>query len=194
MSLSFSQVLSVLSLFVSTIALMGVYFNWSNMRQTRMWNKVKSIVDFADAERLERLRDDADEQMKRLDIVLAPNTHLPESQITEEDADKILRDPEVEKAVMRLLGYFERLSAVINLGAVDEELAYQFFVGEIMKSYSGFRRFIIRRRQQFRGDEEIMQELEKLATRWIEKKQARMAETRKQPTKNIANRGLKRQL
>ena len=158
------SILPVANFVVSLIALWGVYLAWKQLNQVNMWNRVKSAADFIDVERGEKLLDKLDAELTRLEL---PTRGV----LLAADAERIANDPEAYKAVTRYLTYFERLAAVINIGAIDNDLAYQFMVCDVVNAQERFSNFISHKRAS-NNDDEIMIELDKLAHRWRQSKDA----------------------
>jgi hypothetical protein len=162
-------ILPVANFTVSLIALGGVFFAWKQINQVNKWNKILSAADFVDAERVERLLDKLDAELIRLEI---PTRGV----LLVADAERIRADTEACKALTRYLTYFERLAAIINIGAIDNDLAYQFMVCDVLKAQEQFANFINHKRA-CNNDDEIMIELDKLACRWMHSKAAAHAKS-----------------
>ncbi|MFC5343391.1 DUF4760 domain-containing protein (plasmid) [Brevundimonas staleyi] len=151
------EMIPAMSLVISAIALVT---SWRALDLSRQWNKINSIKNFVDEPRAEEILDKLDIHLHRLNISNDRSTPL-----TEVDAQRLLGDKEGERAINRVLTYFERLSAAVNVGAINDELAYQFSVGAVLSAYRRFSVYIRLRRARLR-DREVFCELETLAKRW----------------------------
>lgn len=159
------QITQIASLVISVMALTGVYFAWRSIQSTRTWNGVLAASVLLDTSRFDELTDRADAALKTIKVDVS-------SPISRDDAERIVSNHDVEKTVTRLLTFMERTSAMVNSGAIDDELAYQFMVGQVVSTYGLFTEFIALKREA-RKDEEIMGELGALATRWNAEKKRR---------------------
>lgn len=159
------QIISVASLVISIVALTGVYFAWRSIQSNRTWNGVLAASAFLDTSRFDELIDNADAALETIDVT----TNSP---LSRADAERTVANRDVEKTVMRLLTFMERTSAMVNAGAIDDELAYQFMFGQVVGIQKRFHELILLRREA-RDDQEIMGELEALAVRWKAVKETR---------------------
>ena len=163
--------LPLASLIISIIALLGVYYTWRSVKANRTWNSLLAASSFIDTSRFDELIDRVDEELERVSVSF-------EKPLSRDDSVKIFSDKTVEKSVLRLLTYMERTSAMINAGAIDDELAYQFMFGQVVSVYDRFKNFIELRRES-RDDQEIMGELQALASRWrVQKKRRRSSKAK----------------
>ncbi|MCL7931780.1 DUF4760 domain-containing protein [Halomonas llamarensis] len=158
------NILPIFSFVVSLLALGSVLLAWMRINQVNKWNKVKVTAEFVDTERAEKLLDEVDAKLTRLQLPL-------KGEVSSTEAEQIRADADACKALNRYLKYLEQLAAVINIGAIDEDLAYQFMVCEVIHAQERFALFI-RQSNAINNDAEIMVELEKLANRWRQSKNA----------------------
>ena len=136
----------------------SVFFAWIGIRQVSKWSKVNATASFINSERADSLLDNLDKELTRLSLPLIGELSL-------EEITKILADPNATKALIRYLSYFEKLAAVINIGAVDEELVYQFAVGDFINVWKRYKFYILQKRE-INKDSEVMLELQNIVNRW----------------------------
>ena len=153
-----TDVLAILALFVSTVALASVYFAWKAVTQTRKWEKIKCVPLFLDARHAYELLETADAELNNIGI--AAN-----GKITADEAERIWKCPKCKKAVTRLLTYYERFAAAVHVGAVDRDFAYHLAVGEIVGVNEKYRLFIDYKKAIL-NDPEVLAGLSTLAQSW----------------------------
>lgn len=155
--LTITDYLAAASLVVSVLALLCAL---GAVILSSRWNRVTMIAAFADDDRLAQLNDALAVHLARIKLPVDSSAKL-----TPEQAQLLLDDPNADNAARRLLTYFERLSAAVNFGVLNDDLAYHFIVGRVVNTYDRFENYI-KLRQDRLGDPEILCEFSALAKRW----------------------------
>lgn len=165
------DVVPLLQLGISALGLLAIVLLWWQMRQAAIWNKLRAHHSFfKDIPSLE------------LDLLLQKTLrdfeidyHKP---LTDESLKMIEKDIEAIHAVKAYLNEYEELCAAVNVGTVDEELAFATDSARVIHAYSTFERFIAWRRELF-SNNGIYLELEKLSKRWLLRKRQQDAKAKK---------------
>ena len=149
-------IVSILGLF----SLVGIYYQ---IRQDTRLNK----FNFVDVRLFRELEKDLFTTTKALNINLRSGEPL-----TPAEAQKIAEDDDALFAVKAYLTNIENLALAVDIGAVDEDIAYRMHSVIVIQAYDIFRSFIDRLRKTF-NEKDIYRDLEKIAGRWKEREASR---------------------
>jgi Domain of unknown function (DUF4760) len=182
------DVVPVLQLLVTTLALGSLLLLWWQIKQTVLWNKLQAHHTFfrdIPSRHLERqLYRAADRIGVDVDEPLSPAA-----------VEKFLDDDGALFALRAYLDEYEELCTAINVGTVDEDLAFAIDSARVEKTYRIFEAFI-RELRKVADDDEIHLELEKVALRWnrreVERRRKRQEEVQGQGAQGRYGTGLPR--
>lgn len=152
------DVVPVLQLLVTAVALFSVLLAWRQMSQTVRWNKLQAHHSFFRETPNRQLEKQVYEHAARIGVSI-------DRAVPPVDLGKIYADRDALFAVKAYLDEYEELCTAVNVGTVDEDLAFAIDSARVLKAYRVFDPFIRELRERLKN-EELYVELEKVALRW----------------------------
>ena len=146
---------------LKVIGLTSLIFIWYQIRQARLWNKLKSEFNFLNLSKDAEFELAVQNAFKALAIpIVGRSTALDAAEVT-----KVFADENARHAIKTFLNYFENMCAAINVGHADEDLAFAVHSAEVLRTYMLFQPVIAEIRAVYK-DDELFVELEKTCLRW----------------------------
>jgi hypothetical protein len=156
-----STYLPLVDLGLKVIGFTSLFFIWYQIRQARLWNKLKSEFNFVNLSKDAEFELAVQNAFKTLGInLVGRQTPLDPAEVT-----KVFSDENARHATKTFLNYFENTCAAINIGHADEDLAFAVHSAEVLRTYMLFQPFIAEIRSKY-NDDELYVELEKTYLRW----------------------------
>jgi hypothetical protein len=151
----------IIDLAVTTIALSSLLLLWFQIRQTTRWNRLLSSHNF--------LNDTVFLEVHR--ALLAAGELIGVSlcgrnkPLTDEEVGKILSSNDAYVAVVAFLNEFENICGAVHAGVADTKVSYGIHSGRVIREYPVYEPFMeaIRKRE---GDEEDWIVFKKVYVDW----------------------------
>jgi hypothetical protein len=172
-------------LIITTLALISILLLWWQIRESRLWNKLHTKENYADAISMENIAKQMRDALAKLKI----DIRLRSEKLSEQEVRKIMGDPDADYAVRTVLNDIENLCAAIQIGAADADLCYAVHSTRVVRAYKIFKPYIEQLREQL-NDSEIYIELEKVGLDW-QKKQMEFEVKQKQTIEQLQENLLK---
>ena len=153
------NVVPILQLVVSALGLLSLLGIYYQIRQNTRLNS----FNYVDVQIFRELEKDLFATTKKLGINLRSG-----EPVTPEEAQEIAEDDDALFAVKAYLTNVENLALAVEIGAVDEDIAYRMHSVIVIQAYDVFRSFIDRLRKTF-NENDIYRDLETIAERWKER-------------------------
>ena len=161
------DIVPILILGVSTIALLSLFLLWWQIRQTNIWNKLMAQESF-----LRPIDMDFQKQAIFAAKRIGVNLKMRQIPLTKEEVDKIIGDDEVYMAVTTLLNNMETVALAINSGKVDLDLGLEMHGLLIWHVYTIYTEYIQQIREHYQ-DHQVYIEIQKIAVFWEARKEQR---------------------
>lgn len=152
------DILPIFQFALTFLGLISLFLVWWQIRENRLWNKLKSAHNFLDVELVKRLEAEVLSLTQPLGITVING-------LSQGDIEKLKKSDASILAIKALLNDCENLCAAYQVGYIDRDLAYNVHSARILRLFKLFRVFIDHIRQTYE-DEAIYIELEKTALEW----------------------------
>lgn len=153
----------ILQLLVSVLGLISLFLLWGQIRQTTLWNKLRTQQTFLSHTTL-KLQQELQQAAKKVDVTLKARV----DPLSESEIQRLWDDDDAYHALMRLLNDLETTCTAIHVGIVDPEVAYSAHGIRVTRYYKVYSPVIKKLRAHYKS-EDILAEFHKLAEEWIEK-------------------------
>ncbi len=138
------------------------------------WNKVSATLAHIPAEGYMPLSREADDALESIGIA----AYSRPDALTEEDAVTLLRNQRASRAVSTYVRTLETFAAAVNIGALDEDLAFSAMGHELVAAAGRYEALLV-----VAADELMGHETARLAGRWSTRLAARREARQEAPAK-----------
>lgn len=168
------DVVPILQLGVAFVGLGSLLLVWWQIRQTTIWNRLRTSYTFLAPATLEASRKFLSE-LKRIGVPI--NTGIP---LTSSEVELVWKDHEALQAFKDIANDMESTCAAVRLGLVDPTVAFKLHNARITRFYKLYQPLINKLRNHYDVDD-LMSELQWLAHEWQERidEDTRVKETQK---------------
>lgn len=157
------DIVPILQLLVSVSGLISLYLLWGQIRQTTLWNKLRTQQTFLSHTTL-KLQEELQQAAKKVDVTLKARV----DPLSDSELQRLWDDDNAYHALMRLLNDLETTCTAIHIGIVDPEVAYSSHGIRVTRYYKVYSPVIKKLRAHYKS-EDILAEFQNLAEDWIEK-------------------------
>jgi hypothetical protein len=153
--------LPIIQLGISILGLTSLVMVFIQIGLTRKWNKISSFYTLYDYNKSTQLEKSMHNSLDKINV----DIKAVKDTLSAEIVEKIYTTDDIYFEVKTFLDDLEYFCTAIQVGAIDNSLAYSIHSPRVTISYEIFKDFITKMRK-LKNDDEIYYELEKTTLEW----------------------------